>query len=60
MYVRPLIASAERSIWSRQRWSIGRDWANQARQKRVVASSRASASSMLCGDASPSAHEIEQ
>ena len=35
MYVRPLIASAERSIMARQRWSTCRAPWSQARQKRV-------------------------
>jgi hypothetical protein len=60
MYVRPLIVSAERWTGSRQRWSGIRARPSQARQNRVVAAIRSSASSMSPGAAKPSDHDRQQ
>jgi len=60
MYVRPLIASADRWIGSRKRWSGMRARPSHARQKRVVASIFASASSTLPGASSSSAQDRAQ
>ena len=60
MYVRPLIASAERWTGSRHRWSGIRARLSQRRQKLTVAAIRASASSASAGAARPSAHERAQ
>ena len=56
----PLIASAERWIASRKRWSGIRALEIQVRQKLAVSAIRALASSMSSGEASSSAQESEQ
>ena len=54
------MASAERWTGTIHSWSGSRARDSQLRQKRVVAVSRALASSRSAGEASPSAHESEQ
>ena len=51
---------AERWTESRNRWSGILARPSQARQNRVVAAIRESASSTSCGDTRPSSHEREQ
>ncbi len=60
MYVMPLIASAERWIGSRKRWSGILARSSHVRQKRIVASICASAPATFCGATSSLAHESAQ
>ena len=60
MYVRPLMASAERWIGPRQRWSGNRVESIQVRQNSVVVASFSCADATSSGAASSSAHDSAQ